>query len=191
MPLTQMAPGTGVERVTLTVRTAADADIMASTLQRELQSIASDVPIRTIKTQEAQLDVALSRERLLAALSTIFGGLALVLACIGLYGVMSYAVVRRTTEIGIRMALGARGGDVIRMVLRESAWLVALGIVVGLAAFAYLSRFVQSQLFALTPTDPATITIACALLGMAAAIAAFLPAWRAARVDPLIALRYE
>jgi predicted permease len=190
-PVAQAATGTTAERMTLTVRTAADPVRMASMLTRELQTIAQDVPIRGVKTMEAQLDSALSRERLLATLSTVFGGLALLLACIGLYGVMSYAVIRRTTEIGIRMALGARRGDVIRMVLRDSAWLVGFGIVIGLVTFVLSARYVESQLFLLKPTDPVSLTVACALLAAAASIAAFVPAWRAARVDPLIALRYE
>jgi putative ABC transport system permease protein len=128
---------------------------------------------------------------LLATMSTVFGGLALLLACIGLYGVLAYAVVRRTTEIGIRMALGARRLDVIRMVLRDSAKLVVSGMVIGLAAAFLSARLVESQLFAMTPTDPATLTIACAILASAAIIATLLPAWRAARVDPMIALRHE
>jgi predicted permease len=190
-PFMQSTGGTTLERMTFTVRSAADPASLASTLQREMQTIAHDVPIRGVRTQVSQLDVALSRERLLATLSSLFGGLALMLACIGLYGVMSYAVIRRTTEIGIRMALGARRADVIRMVLRDSAWLVGVGIIIGLVVFVPSARYVESQLFALKPTDPITLAIACAVLAAAASLAAFLPAWRAARVDPLIALRYE
>jgi macrolide transport system ATP-binding/permease protein len=190
-PITQTVNGASVERVTFAVRTAADPASMSSTLQREMQTLARDVPIRNVTTQVMQLDIALSRERLLATLSALFGGLALLLACVGLYGVMSFAIIRRTTEIGIRMALGARRADVIRMVLRDSAWLVAIGMIAGLAAFVLSARYVESQLFALTPTDPITLAIACAVLAAAASIAAFVPAWRAARVDPLIALRYE
>jgi macrolide transport system ATP-binding/permease protein len=181
-----------LERLTIAVRTAADPASMAGTMQRTIQGIAPDVPIRgDIRTLRATIDATLGRERLLATLSTLFGALALLLACIGLYGVMSYAVVRRTTEIGIRMALGAHRRDVLQMILRDSTWLVAAGLITGLIAALLTARLVESQLFALNPTDPATLGIACAILITAAAIAALLPAWRAARVDPMIALRHE
>jgi predicted permease len=180
-----------MERLTVAVRTTADAASMSATLQRVMQTIASDVPVRGVGPLQDRIDNALSRERLLATLSSLFGGLALLLACIGLYGVLSYAIVRRTTEIGIRMALGARRFDVMTMVLRDSARLVLAGLALGLIAAVLSARLVESQLFALKPTDPATLAIACAILTIAAAVAALLPAWRAARVDPMIALRHE
>jgi predicted permease len=195
VPFTQsQEPGrvaSTLERMTAVIRTAASPASMAGAVQRAVQAVASDVPIRNVITQEQQIDVALSRERLLATLSTLFGGLALLLACLGLYGVMSYAVVRRTTEIGIRMALGARRRTVIGMVLRECAWLVLAGIAIGVAAATAMARLVESQLFALRPTDPLTLASAAIVLATAAALAGFIPARRASRVDPLIALRYE
>jgi predicted permease len=194
VPIAQSGGPTGfatMERLGIAIRTAADPISMASTAQRALQMIASDVPIHGVGTMQGKLDIALSRERLLATLSTLFGGFALLLACVGLYGVMSYAVVRRTTEIGIRIALGAKRRDVLAMVLRDSAKLVIAGLILGLVAALLTARYIESQLFALQPTDPATFALACAVLTAAATAAALLPAWRAARVDPMIALRHE
>jgi ABC-type antimicrobial peptide transport system permease subunit len=128
---------------------------------------------------------------LLAKLSSFFGLLALLLACIGLYGVMSYDVARRTHEIGVRMALGAPGGAVLRMVLREMLWLLTLGLLFGLAGAVATTKLIESLLFGLAPTDPPTLTLAVLLLLGVATITAWLPARRAARIDPLIALRHE
>jgi predicted permease len=191
VPISQSGSSATVERLIVVVRTAGDPERMISTLQREMQQIASDVPVRSVATMTQTLENAMGRERLLAMLSSVFGGLALLLACIGLYGVLSYAVLRRTTEIGIRVALGARRVDVIHMVLRDSVRLVGAGMVIGLIAALLSARVVESQLFALAPTDPAAFTIACVVLASAATVAALLPAWRAARVDPMIALRQD
>jgi ABC-type antimicrobial peptide transport system permease subunit len=137
------------------------------------------------------VDGTVVRERMLAELSGVFGVLALVLACVGLYGTMSYAVARRTSEIGIRMALGARRGEMLWLVLRETLLLVALGVAIGLPASMAATRFLQDYLFELKPTDPATIGAAAMILAAIAVLAGYLPARRAARVDPLTALRYE
>jgi ABC-type antimicrobial peptide transport system permease subunit len=144
-----------------------------------------------VRTQNQQADRSLSQERLFATLSSFFSVLALVLACIGLYGVMSHAVTRRTNEIGIRMALGARAGHVTSLVMRETLTLVLAGTAIGLGAALAGFRLIGSMLFGLTPTDPLTITFAVLLMIAAAALAGYLPARRAARVDPMIALRYE
>jgi len=117
--------------------------------------------------------------------------LALVLAGIGLYGVMSYDVVRRTREIGVRMAIGARGLDVLSMVLREALWLVVIGVSVGLVVAFMMMRLISSLLFGLGPRDPLTLAVATMLLLAIAAFAGSLPAWRAARIDPVRALRHE
>lgn len=144
-----------------------------------------------LRMLDASIQDSLLRERLMASLSAAFGGLALLLAAIGLYGVMSYTVARRTNEIGIRMAMGAEGHDVVRMVLGEAAWLIAAGIVAGTGLALAGGRLARSLLFQLSPTDPATVATAMALLIIVGLIAGTGPARRASRVDPVIALRDE
>lgn len=149
------------------------------------------LPILWFRTLDDQVNRSLSTERLLAALSTGFGALALVLSLIGLYGVMSFVVTRRTREIGIRLALGATGASAIRLVLGDAAVMIAAGIVIALPCVAILGKLIQSQLFGVTATDPATIAAAALLLASGALAAAFIPAWRASNVSPTDALRLE
>jgi ABC-type antimicrobial peptide transport system permease subunit len=160
-------------------------------IRQVVQSIDRTVPLFDVKTQTEQIDETLIEERLFAKLTSFFGLLALGLACVGLYGTMSYAVARRSNEIGIRMALGAQGSRVLGMVLKESLLLVAIGIALGLPMAFALTRLVKSFLFGLTPTDPATLFCSTLVMAAVAAMAGYLPAHRAARVDPLVALRYE
>ena len=141
------------------------------------------------RTLALQLDESLGRERLLATRSGFFGGLALALAVIGLYGVMSYNVARRRNEIGIRMALGAEQFRVLRMVLGEVAILIMAGLVLGLAGAISGTRLLASFLYRLEPNDPTTLAVACLVLAAAAVVAGFLPARRAAKLDPMTALR--
>ncbi len=150
-----------------------------------------DIHVGTPRTMEALLDDNLHQQRIIAQLSPAFGALALVLAAIGLYGVLSYGVARRTNEIGIRMALGAQGGSVVRMILRETAVLIAIGLVIGIPASLACARFIQSKLFGLKPADPLTLAVALGVLVAVALTSGWLPARRAAKVDPLVALRYE
>ncbi len=138
------------------------------------------------------IEESIVRDRLLATLSGFFGLLALLLASIGLYGILSYGVASRTNEIGIRMALGARSRDVLSLVLREALLLVLVGVAVGLPAVFVATRFASALLFGLTPTDPVSLGLAAALLMLIVALAAaYQPARRATKVDPLVALRYE
>ena len=131
------------------------------------------------------------RERLLATLSGFFGALALILASIGLYGILSYGVASRTKEIGIRMALGAQSREVLKLVLREALVLVLIGVAVGLPVVFALARFASALLFGLAATDPLSLALAVLLMFAVTLIAGYLPARRATRVDPLVALRYE
>jgi len=134
---------------------------------------------------------SLAQERFIAQLAGFFSLFALLLACIGLYGIMSYAVTRRTSEIGIRMALGARSADVIRLVMKETMLLVVIGIALGLSAALATTRLISTLLYGLTPNDPLTTAVAVLLLIGMAALAGYLPARRASHVDPMVALRYE
>jgi ABC-type antimicrobial peptide transport system permease subunit len=133
----------------------------------------------------------LIRERVMATLAGGLGALALVLASVGLYGLLSYTVASRTSEIGVRMALGASRGDVLWLVVGDAGRLIALGLMVGLPAALLSSRIVSSMLFGLTPTDPATLAGAAAVLGASSLLASLLPARRAVNVDPMVALRNE
>src|SRR5262249_34400273 len=125
------------------------------------------------------------------ALSTVFGVLASLLACIGLYGVMSYEVARRTRGVGIRVALGAQGSDVVRLVMREAVLMILSGLAIGLGVAGGASHLVASLLFGLSPNDPVTIGLAASVLAGVALLAGYLPAARAARVEPMVALRHE
>ena len=144
-----------------------------------------------LRTLEQQIDQSLLNDRLIATLSTAFGALATLLAVIGLYGVMAFTVARRTREIGVRMALGAVPGDVVWLVMREVLMLVGTGIVLGLAGAWGLGRLISSQLYGVTASDPVTIAGAAALLAVVALLAGYMPARRATRVNPVLALRYE
>jgi ABC-type antimicrobial peptide transport system permease subunit len=156
-----------------------------------IASIDKDLPLIDVRTQTEQIDDLLSGERLFAALSGAFGVLALVLACIGIYGLMAYNVARRTNEIGIRIALGAQPGRVLRMILREASWLAVFGIVVGAGCALGVARFLASLLYGLKPNDPWTLAGAALLLLATALAAGWAPAWRASRVQPMEALRHE
>jgi ABC-type antimicrobial peptide transport system permease subunit len=138
-----------------------------------------------------QVNRSLAGQTLIARLSTFFGVLAAFLACIGIYGLMSYAVTRRTNEIGIRMALGAERSGVLWMVMRESLTLVAVGVAIGIPAALAAGRLVSSVLYDTKATDPVTITASALVMIAVAALAGYLPARRAAKVDPMVALRYE
>jgi predicted permease len=173
------------------VRTTNQPDAAFGAVRQVVRQLDSNIPIYNLRTLEHQIDQSLLNDRLIATLSTAFGALATVLAVIGLYGVMAYTVARRTREIGVRMALGAVPGDVVWLVMREVLLLVGTGLVLGLMASWGLSRFVSSQLYGVTGSDPATIAAACVVLALVAALAGYIPARRATRVNPVLALRYE
>jgi predicted permease len=149
------------------------------------------LPILWFRTLDQQVARSLNTERMLAALSGAFGAIALVLSLIGLYGVMSFVVTRRTREIGIRLALGATGGSAIRLMLRDAVAMIAAGVAIAVPCVAALGKLVHSQLFGVTATDPATVAAAALVLAVGALAAAFIPAWRASNVSPTDALRLE
>jgi predicted permease len=176
---------------TLHVRTANNATALTAPIRQIFQALDKDLPVFNVKSFEQQLNEALAQDRLVATLSGFFGVLAALLAAIGLYGVMAYAVARRTREIGIRMALGAQPVSILWLVMRETLRLVGMGLIIGLSAALACTRVISRLLFGLTPTDPPTIAIAALLMLAVAVLAGYLPARRAARVDPLVALRHE
>jgi predicted permease len=173
------------------VRTAGDPSGAFGAAQRVVRDVDSKVPVYNLRTLEHQIDQSLLNDRIVATLSTAFGVLATLLAVIGLYGVMAYTVARRTREIGVRMALGAVHGDVIWLVMREVLMLVGSGLAIGLVASWGANRAIGSQLYGVTASDPLTIAGAAALLCAVALIAGYVPARRATRVNPVLALRYE
>jgi ABC-type antimicrobial peptide transport system permease subunit len=180
-----------LQDMTAYVRAAGDPANLFSSLRQMVNDVDPNVPVYRMRTLDQQIDKALMSERLLASLSAVFGGIATLLAAIGLYGVMAYMVARRTREIGIRMALGAGGGSVVWLVMREVLMLAAIGVAIGLCGAFAATRFVQTQLFGITATD--AWTMAAGALGIAgvAALAGYLPARRATTIDPTIALRWE
>jgi predicted permease len=177
--------------MTIYVRTTGDANQLMSTVRSTVRDMDPNVPVYAMRTTEVTINESLSTERMIASLSAVFGFLATLLAVIGLYGVMAYTVAQRTREVGIRIALGAARGEVIWLVMREVLLLVAIGVIAGVTASLALTRVVQSQLFGLTPHDPLTLGLATAALALVACAAGYIPALRASRLDPMVALRYE
>jgi ABC-type antimicrobial peptide transport system permease subunit len=173
------------------LRTQANPHSIEDALRQRLRQFDPHVPVVDLETVSEQIEFSLRTERLMASLSALFGGVATLLAAVGLYGVMAYSMTRRTREVGIRMALGALRADVIWMVMGEVAVLVAGGMAVGLPLALALSGLARSQLYGLEPRDPATLAAAILTLGCAAALAGFVPAWRASRIHPVEALRHE
>jgi predicted permease len=173
------------------IRTAGDPNSFAQAVRQTINGIDDKIPIFGVRTLEEQVNDTLKQDRLIAQLVSFFGALALILACIGLYGVMAHGVARRTSEIGIRMALGARGGNIAWMILRETLTLVVLGLVIGVPTALLAAKFISSQLFGLKAADPIALIGAAVVLTLVALLAGYVPARRASRVNPLNALRYE
>jgi predicted permease len=175
----------------LDVRTASNPATLIPQVRQLLASIDPDLPIGQIITMREQASSGLAEQRMIAWLTAIFGGVALSLACLGLYGVLSYTVALRTSELGVRMALGASRNEILWLILRQTLILCGIGIAGGLLLSLMSAQAVRSLLFGLSPYDPATIAAATALLLAVSLASSMRPAWRAARVDPMVALRYE
>jgi putative ABC transport system permease protein len=176
---------------TLVVRSTGEPRQIARAVENAVHRIDPDQGVSDIRTMESVLSDSVSLPRFQAVLLAVFAFLALTLAIVGVYGVISYAVTERTNEIGVRIAMGALSRDILRLVLREALLLAAVALAIGLAASLALGRLLASLLFELQPTDPVTLATVCGMILAASALAALVPAWRATRVDPMVALRYE
>jgi putative ABC transport system permease protein len=181
---------TGDFPTTLEIRAVGRQGQIAEEVRKALQTRLPDLPVE-VRALSKQVDDAMTQERMMATLAGSFGGLALLLACIGLYGLIAYGVARRTREVGIRMALGAQRRSLIVMIVKDAVRLVAVGIAVGLPGAWLASRWMESMLFGLKPGDPATVAASVLVLGGAALLASYLPARRASQIDPMAALRHE
>jgi predicted permease len=178
-------------RMTLSVKTAMDPTAMISAMERQVRAAGPDTLVTHTGTMVEQIDDTLVQERLISGLTAAFGVLALLLSAVGLYGVLAYSVVRRTQEIGIRLALGEMPGQVLRRILGETAWLVGVGLAVGIPASMLLARVAASLLYGVSPKDVWTQMTAAVVLAAVGLAASFIPAYRASRINPLEALRYE
>jgi predicted permease len=179
------------DRMTYALRTAGDPLRYVNSVHEIVRDADSRIPVTNLATQAAEIDRTISRELMFAKLCTGFAILALLTACVGLYGTMSYSVARQVSEIGIRMALGAQRGAVVWMVLRRVLLLAAVGLAISVPAALSASQLVKSFLFGTQPNDPGTLALAGAVLLIAAILAGYAPARRASRIDPLTALRSE
>jgi len=178
-------------QLTFALRTAGAPGALISAVRKTVNDVDENLPVFGVRTQTQTIDRLLVNQRLVARLSSLFGLLGLLLACIGLYGLLSYEVVRRTREIGIRAALGAQRRDVLRMVIKQGLVLIVVGLVAGVVVAYGATRFLQSLLFGVRATDPWTFAAVCGLLVIVGVLACYIPARRATRVDPMVALRYE
>jgi putative ABC transport system permease protein len=177
--------------MTVLVRTVGDPLSLAGPVQRELKNAEKEILIEDVVTMNRRLDLSVAPQRLNVVLLATFAFIALVLAAAGIYGVMAHSVAQRTQEIGLRMALGAQLRDVLKMVLRSGMSLALIGIAIGLAGAFALTRLMSKLLFGVTPTDAVTFVSVAAILFVVALLACLIPARRATKVDPIVALRYE
>jgi predicted permease len=187
-PLTKFA--VSVIPMSWAIRTASDPSPLVAAIQREIQAVDSQLPVSKIRTMEQVVSESTARQNFNMLLLSIFAGLALLLAAIGIYGLMSYTVEQRTQEIGIRMALGAGRGDMLKLIVRQGMLLAGIGVAIGLGAAFGLTRLLASLLFGVKTTDPFTYVAVAAILTAVALVATYVPARRATKIDPLIALRY-
>jgi putative ABC transport system permease protein len=177
--------------LTLAVRSASDPTSLTAGIKQQIWALDKNLPVFDVLTMQALLDDNLGQRRFDSFLMSIFGGLAVVLSCVGIYGVLATSVVQQTREIGVRMALGARRGDVLKMIMGQGLRWVLLGLLIGLGLGFVLTRMLASLLFGVGPANPLTYIAVSAVMLAVAAVACYLPAVRAIRIDPMRALRYE
>jgi putative ABC transport system permease protein len=178
-------------RMNLIMRTNVDPASLISSIKREIQSLYKDQPVYEIQTMEEVIARSTGARRFAMTLLSVFAGLAMALASVGVYGVILYSVAQRTHEFGVRIAMGARERDVLKLVFKQGMKLVLIGVAIGLCASFALTRLVESLLFGVSAKDPLTFAIGALLLTMVAMLACWVPARRATKVDPLVALRCE
>ena len=183
--------GIGTEQATFEIRTALDPQTLIPAARELVRRFDRNLLLTDLKTQVNEIDENTYQERLVATLSSILAALALLVACIGIYGLLSYQVTRRTREIGIRMAFGARPGDILGLMLRQAVALTAIGALIGVVASLVLTRYLQSFLFGVKPSDPLTLVAVSIVLAATAVLASFVPARRAAKAYPMVALRHD
>jgi putative ABC transport system permease protein len=177
--------------MSIVIRTNGDPSSLSSMARSQVHSVDPNIPVTNIRTMDEIFSASIEQQRFAMLLVGLFGAVALALAAIGIYGVMSYSVLQRTHEIGVRMALGAQRTDVLKLILVQGVFISFLGVIVGLAASFALTRVMSTLLFGITPTDTmvfATVAFGIFAIGI---VATYMPAWRATKVDPLLALRYE
>jgi ABC-type antimicrobial peptide transport system permease subunit len=175
----------------LMVRSTLDSNEIAAAVRREVQTVDPAQPIYAVQTMNLVIENTVRDKSLNSTLLSVFAGLSLLLAMIGVYGVMSYTVAQHTREIGIRMALGARPRSILKLILGRGFVLVSIGVVIGVLASFGLTRFIENMLFGVTPTDPLTFIMIVSILGVVALLACLIPAQRAMRVDPIVVLRHQ
>jgi ABC-type antimicrobial peptide transport system permease subunit len=180
-----------IHEATFAIASSLGGSALLPSLRDAVRQVDINLPMLDVRTQDEQIAANMRAERIFAILTGGFGVLALVLACIGIYGIMAYLVVQRTSEIGVRLALGAVPAQVLAMILREASWMSAAGMAFGLAAALALVRVVGSMLYGVTAFDPLTFSGAALLLLLVALGASWIPARRAARIQPIEALRHE
>ena len=184
-------PQLAYSAMTVTIRTASDPAAFAPTVEREVRALDKDQPVSDVRTMDAWVARSLAQTRFSSLLLTLFAALALLLSAIGIYGVMSYAISMRTSEIGIRLALGAERRDILGMIVGNAVKLAAIGLTIGVVLALALGRTLKSLLYETAGTDPLTFAVVVGVLGAVALVASYLPARRASRIPPVEALRYQ
>jgi putative ABC transport system permease protein len=177
--------------LTIVLRTAGDPMTLASAVRDAVHSVDRGIAVSSVEPVEAQISQSVATPRFQTALVTLFGCIALILAAVGLYGLIAYQVQQRTREIGIRVALGAQQSSIAILVVKQGLTLALIGILIGIGAALGVTRFIATALFSVSATDPAVFALVAAMLTTVALVASYIPARRASRVDPCVALRYE